>query len=151
MGGALSPFLEGIAIPLESVAVAAASAYLVLVALLIGSFINLAADRLPRGESVVRPRSHCRSCGRVLNALDLAPVAGYLVRGGRCASCGVSIGLSSPAVEALCGAAMVASVAFLGPWRGAVVGFAAVTVIGVARISLGFAGLRRVTPGSQQG
>ena len=55
-------------------------AYLVLVALLIGSFINLAADRLPRGESVVSPRSHCRSCGRVLNVVDLFPVAGYLVR-----------------------------------------------------------------------
>jgi prepilin signal peptidase PulO-like enzyme (type II secretory pathway) len=117
--------------------------YLVLVALLLGSFINLAADRLPRRESIIRPRSHCRSCGRVLNTVDLAPVAGYLVRGGRCASCGVSIGLTSPAVEAVCGGAMLASVALLGPWRGAVVGFAAVALVGVVAISLGFASLRR--------
>ena len=43
-----------------------AGCYLVLVALLLGSFINLAADRLPRGESLIRPRSHCRACGRQL-------------------------------------------------------------------------------------
>ena len=61
-------------------------AYAVLVAALVGSFINLAADRVPRGESVVRPRSHCRSCGRVLNFVDLIPVAGYLIRAGRCAT-----------------------------------------------------------------
>jgi len=47
--------------------------YLVLVALLLGSFINLAADRLPRGESLVRPRSHCRACSRPLNVVDLRP------------------------------------------------------------------------------
>jgi leader peptidase (prepilin peptidase)/N-methyltransferase len=151
LGGALSPFLEAVDIPLESVAVAAAGAYLVLVALLLGSFINLAADRLPRRESVVRPRSHCRSCGRVLNLLDLIPVAGYLVRGGRCASCGAMIGPSSPAVEALCAAAMAASVALLGPGWGAVAGFAAVTAIAVTRVSLGFARLQRATRGSQQG
>src|ERR1700731_4623208 len=97
--------------------------YLVIVALLVGSFINLAADRLPRGESVVRPRSHCRSCGRVLNVVDLFPVAGYLVRAGRCASCGVRIGVSSPVIEALCGAAMLAAVGLVGLWPGALVGF----------------------------
>ncbi len=43
----------------EAVVVLAVMAYLVVVALLLGSFINLAADRLPRRESLVRPRSHC--------------------------------------------------------------------------------------------
>jgi prepilin signal peptidase PulO-like enzyme (type II secretory pathway) len=129
----------------------AIEAYFVLVALLIGSFINLAADRLPRGESLIRPRSHCRSCGRVLGVVDLLPVAGYLVRGGRCASCRTTIGASSPVVEALCGAAMLGSVVLLGPWRGALAGFAAVAAIGVVGVSLGFARLRRATRGSQQG
>jgi prepilin signal peptidase PulO-like enzyme (type II secretory pathway) len=135
--------------PAEPILVSAVSAYLVLVALLIGSFINLAADRLPRGESVVRPRSHCRSCGRVLDAVDLIPVGGYLIRGGRCASCHVSIGISSPAVEFLCGAAMLASVASMGPWRGAAVGFAAVLTLG--GIVLVWAGLRRAKRVSQRG
>ena len=65
--------------------------YAVLVAALVGSFINLAADRVPRRESVVRPRSRCRSCGRVLNLVDLIPVAGYLIRAGRCATCTVFV------------------------------------------------------------
>jgi len=46
---------------------------------------DVAADRVPRGESIVRPRSHCRSCGRLLTVVDLLPVAGYLLRRGRCA------------------------------------------------------------------
>src|SRR5450759_958198 len=84
------------------------SAYLVLVCLMLGSFINLAADRFPRGESIVRPRSHCRSCGRVLSAVDLLPVAGYLLRRGRCATCGSRIGRTSPVVEIVSGACMLA-------------------------------------------
>jgi prepilin signal peptidase PulO-like enzyme (type II secretory pathway) len=125
--------------------------YLVLVALLAGSFINLAADRLPRGESVVRPRSHCRACGRVLDLVDLIPVGGYVIRGGRCATCGASIGISAPVVEALCGGAMLASVVLLGPWPGAVAGFALVAVVGVAAVVLGFGRLPRATRGSRQG
>ncbi len=128
---------------LEAIVGFAAGAYLVLVALLVGSFINMAADRLPRGESVVRPRSHCRSCGRVLDFVDLIPVAGYLIRGGRCATCRASIGVSSPVVEALCGAAVLVSVVLLGPWRGAVAGLGGVLVVGLAVVGLGFGRLRR--------
>ena len=128
----------------------ALQAYLILVALLLGSFINLAAVRRPRGESLVRPRSHCRSCGRVLNVVDLIPVAGYLIRKGRCATCGVAIGALSPAVEALCGLAMIAGIAALGIGRGAAVGFALVAVIGLTAIAAGFARMR-AKPGSQAG
>jgi leader peptidase (prepilin peptidase) / N-methyltransferase len=136
--------------PAEVVAFGVA-AYLVLVALLLGSFINLAADRLPRGESLLRPRSHCRACGRVLNLVDLIPVGGYLVRGGRCATCDAPIGVSSPAAEALCGAGMLVPLALLGPIRGAPVGFAAVALVGVAAVSFAFFRARRSRRGSQNG
>ena len=96
--------------------------YLVLVALFVGSFINLAADRLPRGQSLVTPRSHCRSCGRVLSVIDLLPVAGYFVRGGRCATCRASIGLSAPLIEAASGLLMLVPIVALGLWPGALVG-----------------------------
>jgi prepilin signal peptidase PulO-like enzyme (type II secretory pathway) len=112
--------------------------YLVLVGMLLGSFINLAADRLPRGESLMSPRSHCRSCGRVLNAVDLIPVIGYLIRRGRCASCSTSIGLSSPATEALCGAMMLIPLATLGLLPGAVVGGIGVALVGAAAVGLSF-------------
>ena len=127
------------------------TAYLVLVALLVGSFINLAADRLPRRESLVRPRSHCRSCGRVLNFVDLIPVGGYLIRGGRCAGCGVSIGAWAPAVEALCGALMLAPLVLFGLVSGAMVGVVAIAVAGVAVVGLSFAGPRAARPGSRPG
>ena len=123
---------------LEAVVVFVAMAYLVVVSLLVGSFINLAADRLPRHESIVRPRSHCRSCGRVLNFVDLIPIAGYVIRGGRCAGCGAPIGASSPAVEALCGAVMLAPLALLGPVRGGLAGAAAVGLVGLVAVGLAF-------------
>ena len=107
------------------------TAYLILVGLLLGSFINLAADRVPRRESVIRPRSHCRACGRQLNAIDLLPVLGYALRGGRCAGCRTSIGLSSPVVEAVSGGCMVLAIAWQGVWPGAMIGLALVTAWGL--------------------
>lgn len=118
-------------------------AYLVVVAMLLGSFINLAADRAPRGESLVRPRSHCRACGRVLNVLDLVPVAGYLIRRGRCATCHERIGASSPLVEAAAGGGTVAALAWLGLWPGAALGFVLVALLGLACVGLGLARGRR--------
>jgi len=107
------------------------TAYLVLVGLMLGSFVNLAADRAPRGESLVRPGSHCRSCGRRLNALDLLPVAGYLVRGGRCATCRTPIGASAPMVELVSGGLMIGPIIWLGLWPGAAVGLALVGLWGL--------------------
>jgi leader peptidase (prepilin peptidase) / N-methyltransferase len=114
-------------------------AYMALLALMFGSFINLAADRLPRHESLLRPRSHCRSCGRVLNFVDLIPVAGYLVRRGRCATCKSPIGLSSPAIEAICGSLMLIPLATLGLVPGLVVGGIAIALLGVATVAMSFA------------
>lgn len=107
------------------------TAYLVLVGLMLGSFINLAADRVPRGESVIRPRSHCRACGRELNVVDLLPVVGYVLRSGRCASCRTPIGLAAPAVEAVSGGCMLAAIAWLGLWPGAITGLVLVALWGL--------------------
>ena len=115
----------------------AVAAYAVLVALLCGSFINLAADRVPRRESLVRPRSHCRACDRQLNAIDLLPVAGYALRGGRCASCQTSIGVSAPLVEACTGALMLGAVVWLGAWPGVAVGALLVAWFGLGVVGLG--------------
>ena len=114
------------------------SVYLVLVALFLGSFINLAADRFPRGESVATPRSHCQSCGRVLNTIDLLPVVGYLIRRGRCATCGVEIGFRSPLIEATAGALMGLSVAACGLNPGWLIGLVLVCLMGVAAVAAGY-------------
>ncbi|MFI5282433.1 MAG: prepilin peptidase [Candidatus Dormibacterales bacterium] len=99
------------------------AAYLVLAALLIGSFINVAADRLPRRESLWRPRSRCRACGRQLNVVDLIPVFGYVIRGGRCASCAAPIGVTAPLVEGVAGSLMALAIIWQGLWPGALSGF----------------------------
>jgi prepilin signal peptidase PulO-like enzyme (type II secretory pathway) len=108
--------------------------YLVVVALLAVSFINLAADRVPRGESVVSPRSHCRGCGRALNFVDLLPIAGYAIRAGRCATCRTPIGIGSPVVEGTSGLLMLAALAWWGLWPGALAGAALVASWGAAAV-----------------
>ena len=78
---------------------------LVLAALLgacIGSFLNVVAWRLPRQESVVRPRSHCPRCGTTLSWSDNIPVLSWLLLRGRCRHCGSGISWRYPAVELLC-------------------------------------------------
>ncbi|MBI1377166.1 MAG: prepilin peptidase [Frankiales bacterium] len=67
--------------------------------LLIGSFLNVVIHRVPRGESVVRPRSRCPRCGTELGARDNVPVVSWLVLRGRCRTCGEPISARYPLVE----------------------------------------------------
>lgn len=68
-----------------------------------GSFYNVCIYRLPRGESLVKPRSHCTSCGHTLGVYDLVPVVSYLALGGRCRYCKSSVSPRYMLVEVLCG------------------------------------------------
>src|SRR5918911_4850258 len=67
--------------------------------LVIGSFLNVVAYRLPRGESIVKPRSRCTSCGTEVRALDNIPLISWLVLRGRCRHCSAPISARYPAVE----------------------------------------------------
>jgi leader peptidase (prepilin peptidase)/N-methyltransferase len=69
----------------------------------IGSFLNVVIDRIPRNESIIKSRSHCEHCRRTLSWLDLIPVVSYIVLRGRCRYCHVHIGYYYPIVEALTG------------------------------------------------
>jgi len=70
-----------------------------LLGLVLGSFLNLCIDRLPRGESILTTHSHCDACGHTLGPLDLVPVFSYLALRGRCRYCGARVSLRSPLVE----------------------------------------------------
>jgi leader peptidase (prepilin peptidase) / N-methyltransferase len=68
--------------------------------LLIGSFLNVIAYRIPRGESIVTPGSHCPSCGVAIKPYDNIPVFGWLLLRGHCRSCRAAISPRYPLVEA---------------------------------------------------
>jgi leader peptidase (prepilin peptidase)/N-methyltransferase len=61
------------------------------VGLTIGSFAGVLVDRVPHGHSIVRPPSHCDSCGTPLRPVDNIPVVSFLLLRGRCRSCGARI------------------------------------------------------------
>jgi leader peptidase (prepilin peptidase) / N-methyltransferase len=67
--------------------------------LLLGSFANVVIHRVPRGESIARPRSGCPSCGAQIAARDNVPLLSWLLLRGRCRQCGDSISARYPAVE----------------------------------------------------
>jgi leader peptidase (prepilin peptidase)/N-methyltransferase len=71
--------------------------------LLTGSFLNVVAYRLPRGESLIHPGSHCPSCNAPVKPYDNVPVLGWLLLGGRCRTCRQQISVRYPIVEATTG------------------------------------------------
>ena len=75
--------------------------------LLVGSFLNVVIYRLPRGESLNRPRSRCPSCGTPIKPYDNVPVVSWLLLRGRCRHCSAPISPRYPLVEALTGAVFV--------------------------------------------
>ena len=71
--------------------------------LVIGSFLNVVAHRVPRGESVVSPPSACPRCGTPIRNRHNVPVLGWVVLRGRCYDCDLPISARYPAVEAATG------------------------------------------------
>lgn len=66
----------------------------------IGSFLNVVIYRIPKGESIVSPRSHC-SCGHMIAAYDNIPVLSWFLLRGRCRACGNRFSIRYPMVELL--------------------------------------------------
>ena len=73
--------------------------FLFLLGLALGSFLNVVIYRLPRGLSLVRPRSFCPRCGHGLRWYENIPLVSYLLQKGRCRSCGERISPRYPLVE----------------------------------------------------
>jgi leader peptidase (prepilin peptidase)/N-methyltransferase len=75
--------------------------------LIAGSFLNVVAYRLPRGESLVSPGSRCPHCGTAVKPYDNVPVLGWILLRGRCRGCSEPISARYPLVEALTAALAV--------------------------------------------
>ncbi|MDE2282347.1 MAG: prepilin peptidase [Actinomycetales bacterium] len=83
-----------------------------LLGLAVGSFLNVVIYRAPRGESLVRPRSHCPSCQVEIAGRDNVPLVSWLMLRGRCRHCGEKISVRYPLVE------LATALLFLGAtWR----------------------------------
>lgn len=96
--------------------------------LIFGSFGNVLIWRVPRGESIVSPPSHCPRCGHDVRWYDNLPVLSWFLLGGRCRDCGEPISWRYPAVEAASAALWVLA--------GARWGFSASTPFAIAFVYL---------------
>jgi leader peptidase (prepilin peptidase) / N-methyltransferase len=81
---------------------------------IIGSFLNVVAFRLPRGESLSRPRSRCPGCETPIRPYDNVPVLSWILLRGRCRDCKMRIPRRYPAVEA--GTALLCGLVALAKW-----------------------------------
>lgn len=83
--------------------------------LAIGSFLNVVIWRIPRGESVARPRSACPRCATPIAPRDNVPLVSWLVLRGRCRHCHEPIAIRYPLVEATTGVLFVLVTWWQGP------------------------------------
>ncbi len=104
------------------------SIYVFLIGLILGSFYNVVALRVPEGQSIVRPPSRCPHCDTRLRSRDLIPVVSYVLSGGRCRHCQARISLQYPLAEVATG--------LLFLWIYARFGFTGESLIGFALVSL---------------
>jgi leader peptidase (prepilin peptidase)/N-methyltransferase len=99
--------------------------------LVIGSFLNVVIWRVPRGESVVTPASHCPSCDAQIRTRDNVPLLSWLVLRGRCRHCRAPISARYPGVEALTGLLFLTMALALGlTWQ--LPAYLYLTALGVA-------------------
>ncbi|MEW6218981.1 MAG: prepilin peptidase [Thermodesulfobacteriota bacterium] len=81
----------------------------------VGSFLNVLIHRLPLGQSVVLPASHCPGCQQPIRWRDNVPILSFLLLGGRCRHCRRPIGWRYPLVEAAGAGLAYASLRAFGP------------------------------------
>ena len=70
---------------------------------ILGSFYMVVAERIPKGESIVTPPSHCDKCKHRLTPIELIPIFSYIIQGGKCKNCKTKLSIMYPLYELLCG------------------------------------------------
>lgn len=99
--------------------------------LAVGSFLNVVVWRVPRGESVVHPPSHCPACGNPVRPRDNVPLVSWLLLRGRCRDCDAPISARYPLVELLNAVVWVVLAARFG-WAWELPAFLYLGAVGVA-------------------
>jgi leader peptidase (prepilin peptidase)/N-methyltransferase len=104
-------------------------AFAAIVGLIAGSFLNVVAYRLPRGESLATPGSRCPTCGTPIRPYDNIPVLGWVLLRGRCRACRIAIPARYPLVEGLSAALAIGVVLTEHTPRDVTLGLALVAVL----------------------
>lgn len=78
----------------------------------VGSFLGVITDRLPRGESIAKGRSHCESCKKTLQFFDLIPLFSFLFLHGKCRYCQNKLSFYYPLIELVTGILFVTVILF---------------------------------------
>ena len=86
------------------------SAFVFVLGTIVGSFLNVVVWRLPRGESLLHPGSHCPRCGHAIRPWENIPIVSWLALRARCSQCRLPISPRYPLVE------LATGVLFLGLW-----------------------------------
>jgi len=81
--------------------------FIFIIGAVIGSFLNVLIYRLPRGESIILPSSHCTYCNKPIRFYDNIPIISYILLRGRCRHCGHPISIQYPLVELINGTGYV--------------------------------------------
>lgn len=80
----------------------------------LGSFYNVVGYRLPKGESLIRPSSHCTNCGHFLKPYELVPIFSWIFLGRKCLKCKQKISWFYPVFEFTTGALFALSYVLFG-------------------------------------
>lgn len=104
------------------------SIYFFILGAVLGSFYNVVGWRLPNGESIISPPSHCPKCGHRLKPLELIPIISFFIQKGKCRECQEKISWYYPAFEFISG--LLFAVSFL------VFGFSTELLIALTFISM---------------
>lgn len=81
-----------------------------IVGTIFGSFYNVVGYRMPKGESIIKPKhSYCNHCHKKLKWYELIPLISYIIQGGKCRNCKESISIFNPFIELITGALFAVS------------------------------------------
>ena len=85
-----------------------------IVGTIFGSFYNVVGYRIPNGQSLLYPSSHCTKCNHKLKPYELIPILSFLFLGGKCSKCKDKISWFYPIFEFLSGIAFMLSFIIFG-------------------------------------
>lgn len=122
---------------MEVVAYIVIYAFIFVIGIVVGSFLNVVIWRVPQKMPFSKGRSVCPDCGHQIREKDLVPIFSYLALKGKCRDCGGKISARYPLVEALMGVlAVLAFVVYGFSWQAVVVAYCAAPLISIAMIDI---------------